>query len=94
MAKLLSNVLVLGASKVKWTGKHGIIDMHAFPRALDECRLYEDAIDTGFLVKGKNETRLFAFDRLEFKHHESFPSMTLHIFRSIWGDTVTIRGWD
>lgn len=92
MAKLLSNVLVLDASKVKWTGKHGSMDMHAFPKRLDECCLYDDAIDIGFLVKGKNETRLFAFDHIEEKHHESFPSMTLFIFRSIWGNMITIRG--
>jgi hypothetical protein len=96
--KLLSNVLTIDASKVKWSGKHGVMDMHALPKRIDECRLYDDQHELthtsgiGFLVKGKNETRLFAFDRTEEKHHESFPSMTLYIFRSIWGNTITIRG--
>lgn len=92
MAKLLSSVLTIDASKVKWSGKHGVMDMHTFPKRIDECRLYDDEDDTGFLVKGKNETRLFVLARVEEKHHESFPSMTLFIFRSIWGNTITIRG--
>jgi hypothetical protein len=92
MAKILSSVPTLDATKIKWSGKHGSMDMHNFPKRIDECRLYDDAVDIGFLVKGKNETRLFAFDRVEYKHHESFPSMTLYIFRSVWGNTITIRG--
>ena len=91
MAKILSSVPTLDATKIKWSGKHGSMDMHTFPGNLAECRLYEDACDIGFLVKGKNETRLFGFDRVEYKHHESFPSMKLYIFKSLEGNTVTIR---
>ena len=90
MAKLPSDILVLDASKIKWSGKHGVMDKHAFPRYLADGG--DNVFDLGFFVKGKNETRLFGFDRVEYKHHESFPSMKVYIFRSIWGNTITIRG--
>lgn len=71
-----------------WTGKRGVVEASTLGRGF-ASRVWNDACDTGFQVRGRTETKLFVYHGA-LSHSRDVSDVYAHVYRAADGHEVHV----